>query len=82
MSQAPCTLGSPRSALTPLPGFPTLPRSSLQDGETADALHAGGVLRHAERVQDRAGPILAIVSAMRWISAAGMPVMRSPISSV
>src|SRR6266566_1485783 len=30
MSHAPCTFGSPRSALTPLPGLPTLPSKSCR----------------------------------------------------
>ncbi len=30
MSHAPCTFGSPRSALTPPPGFPMLPSRSCR----------------------------------------------------
>ena len=58
MSQAPCTFGSPRSALTPPPGLADVAEQELQDGERADALHAGGVLGHPERVEDRSRPVL------------------------
>ena len=39
-------------------GLADVAEQQLQDRERADALHAGGVLRHPERVEDRARPVL------------------------
>jgi hypothetical protein len=53
MSHAPCTFGSPRSAR-----LADVAEQELQDGERPDALHAGRVLGHPERVEDGSGPVL------------------------
>ena len=83
MSQAPWTFGSPRSAFTPPPGLPMLPSSSCRMVNPRMPCTAVVCCVMPERVQDacRAG-CFAIVSAICWICSAGMPVMRSPASSV
>ena len=43
-----------------------LPEQQLQDAGGADHLHAGGVLRPAQRVDDGAGPLAAGVGAQQF----------------